>query len=312
MKIIKERIFIEKDIENLIPDNSVFLDIETTHLNYRFSRIYLIGLLGKIGGKFYLYQFLTERKEDERELIIESGKIIDQFDEIITFNGDSFDLNFIRGRGEILDVNTDFLNKTSTDLYIIVRDEGFFLELENRKLKTLEKYLRISREDEFSGKELINKYYEYEKGKIENEKLLLLHNKEDIINMPYLFKLLKIMYRDNTIDLGGFKFQIKSIKIKYNSLYIEGNSNIKTGYFDEGDSGKLEIKNNIFHFNRSLIRDNYSERIKCHYINCDNEELESEYDIKTPEGIYLLKYDRDILYKNIKNLFIYQLNIFLK
>lgn len=310
MKIIKEKIKINQDIENLIPENSIFLDIETTGLNRNFSRIYLIGLLGKKDGDYYLYQFLTESKEDEKDLIIESGEIINQFEEIITFNGNSFDLNFIKIRGNILNVNTNFLNKKSTDLYIMVRDEGGFLELENRRLKTIEKYLGIFREDKYSGKELINKYYEFENGKLENENLLLLHNKEDIINMPYLFQLLKIFEEENMIKLNNFSFLVKKISIKYNSLYIEGNSDIKTGYFDDGKSGILEIKNNNFKFTRSLEKGNYSETIKCQYIDYADKALESNYNIKTPDGIYLLKYDNIILYKNIKELFVYQLNRF--
>lgn len=307
MKFIKEKIQLEKNIENLIPENSIFLDIETTGFSRVYNQIYLIGLLGKIKDEFVFYQFLTEDSSEEKNIILESGKIINQFENIITFNGDSFDLGFIKSKGKKNNIKTNFLDKNSIDLYKIVKNKGFFLELENKRLKTLERYLGIFREDLYSGGELIEFYREYEKGEKSHEGILLLHNKEDIINMPPLFRLFDVIKEKNTVSLGGYDFLLDNIIVNKYKLKISGSCDIKTGYFDEGSLRKLKIKENKFQFEKDILEGNYSKNIKCNYIET-SEHIPNRYKIKTPEGIYLLKQDKNILYKNVKELFIKDLN----
>jgi hypothetical protein len=73
------------------------------------------------------------------------------------------------------------------DLYKRYRAYHSFFGWPDQKLKTLERFLGIDREDPFTGGELIEVYREYARTEDEQlAKALLLHNGEDIENMPAL------------------------------------------------------------------------------------------------------------------------------
>ena len=82
---------------------------------------------------------------------------------------------------------------TSLDLYQKLLPFKKLLGLEHMRQKDLERYLGRSREDLFSGGELISLYQEYLKTADERLlSVLLLHNREDVSEMTGLLPLLEL------------------------------------------------------------------------------------------------------------------------
>ena len=294
MKIIEKRLDL---INDRIPNNSIFLDIETTGFMRKKNRIYLMGTLAKEGNKFIFRQFLTEYKGEEKELLVKTKELLNNFETIITFNGDAFDLGFIEQRAKINSLDFNFQNFKSLDIYREIKDKTFMLDLENQKLKTIEKFLGINREDIFTGGDLIQLYYEYESGNKRLELPLLLHNEEDVLNMPKLFDIFDIIKDKNRIVVGDNLFDVSKILLNRRFLKITGDSTINKAYFNHLSS-EFTIRDNIFDLSTFTKEDNYSKNIKCTYIEKNGLDLNCNYNLKSPQEILLVKYDKEILYKN--------------
>lgn len=302
MKIVEKIINLEKT--NSIPENSLFLDIETTGFSRERGRIYLIGTLSKENNQFIFRQFMTQESWEEKELLKLFKEYLEKYETLITFNGESFDFNFIEKRAQRYHIDIDFSNFKSIDIFKKVKTKSFFMEFDNYKLKTLEKFIGIYREDIFSGGDLISLYYEYENGNKDPrlEQTLLLHNEEDILNLPMLFQLLDILKEKNTIYVNENHFEISKINITKRKLEIQGYTNIAMGYLEK-DLKKLSIENKEFVFSTLIYEDNYNEDLKCLYTEKDDYNLVCKYNIESPNEIFILKFDKQILYFNIKTLF---------
>ncbi len=86
-------------------------------------------------------------------------------------------------------VSSQYINYL--DIFKSVSELKFLLKLPNYKQKTLEGFLNLSRDDLYSGGDLINVYHEYCKEPDDaKEELLLLHNFEDVVGMLDLLPVL--------------------------------------------------------------------------------------------------------------------------
>ena len=136
-------------------------------------------------------QWLAETPREEREILVRAAAFADRFDCLVHFNGDHFDLPYLHRRCEGYGIRDNFLTARSFDLYRELAGCKKFLGLENCRLKTIEKYLGIAREDLYDGGTLIEVYKEYARRHDSKKlKLLLLHNEEDVVGMPELLPLL--------------------------------------------------------------------------------------------------------------------------
>lgn len=181
------------------PEHTCFLDIETTGFSRTYDTIYLIGLVYFQGGMVYTRQYLASCRQDEAQLLKEALDFLSSFDTIITYNGDMFDLPFIKERGRLLrewtpKVRDKADHVRSVDLMRRYRRHQKFFGWPNMKLKTVEACLGIGRQDPFDGGQLIDVFDEYEKsGDQQLEKTLLLHNYEDIVNLRDLLKVEELL-----------------------------------------------------------------------------------------------------------------------
>ena len=135
-------------------------------------------------------------------------ELIKDFDTVIHFNGNSFDIPFVTERGKKYNLEFDFDNYQSIDIYKPVSKLNHILKMENNKQKSFEKLLGINRSDPFSGGDLIEVFKHYVESK--DERLLfplLLHNKEDVWNMGILTDLLSIS------DIFEYKYKVNSYEI---------------------------------------------------------------------------------------------------
>lgn len=188
-----------------IPLTSVcFFDIETTGLSADTSSVYLIGCMYMRNGGWHLIQWFADDYNSEKELLTSFFQHLENYSFLVHYNGSSFDVPYLQKKCRQHHLAQAFPDTLAmVDLYKILRPYRPFMQLSHMRQKNLEEYLGISREDTFSGRELIALYSEYIQSSICKKdgadkllSLLLLHNKEDIacmlpictlLSYPHLF-----------------------------------------------------------------------------------------------------------------------------
>ncbi|MDF1617538.1 ribonuclease H-like domain-containing protein [Petrocella sp. FN5] len=199
------------------PDTMAF-DIETTGFSPKYATIYLIGMVyyDKMKNALIREQWFCEKASDEYELLFNFNAQLKKYNRIYHFNGDQFDLPFIKRRMALYKM--DCPSYISYDLLKILRPFKKTLGLDNLKLKTLEKYFGYNRHDPFSGGDLIQVYEAYLDTKDEPLlQTLLLHNYEDLLGLVGLI---------SHMPLFNLLEQMKEDSIMISEIY---------GYEDEGD-----------------------------------------------------------------------------
>ncbi|MCI8937041.1 MAG: ribonuclease H-like domain-containing protein [Lachnospiraceae bacterium] len=172
-------------LERLAPlDRILFLDIETTGLLSSGSMIYLIGCAFYSEGNWIIRQWFAQSPEEEAELIKSFLSFAEDYTYLIHYNGNSFDLPFIKHKADQYGLSCDFSKIEGLDIYRRIAPYKNFLKLSDCKLKTVERFLGIKREDNYSGGELIQVYKDFI---ISHDyslyHTLLLHNSDDMKGM---------------------------------------------------------------------------------------------------------------------------------
>jgi uncharacterized protein YprB with RNaseH-like and TPR domain len=211
------------DFDLLAPkERIVFFDIETTGLKASTAALYLIGAVTYEDGSWCLKQFFAESPADEEALLRaffdllgekkKNGRVV-----LVSYNGDGFDIPFLQNCIRQYSLGYSFSGMISMDLLKKVRPYKALSGLCDCRLKTVEQFCGIRREDRYNGGELIYVYEEYLRmnamvpGSLEdtplNAKLkahlmdtLLLHNAEDIADMPMIMQVLGY----DSLFTGGF------------------------------------------------------------------------------------------------------------
>ncbi|MCR5666979.1 MAG: ribonuclease H-like domain-containing protein [Eubacterium sp.] len=185
----KKNSYFEKHFFN----KPVFYDIETTGFSRDYHMIYMIGIGQIEDNHITSTQLLAEQEQDEPVILREFFKRIAGSDLLISYNGKRFDLPFILARAKKFDIPLPSTLPPELDLYLEAKPIFRFLSVPDQKLKTMERFFHISREDQMSGKELIEVFKNYQQKHDEkSEQLLLCHNAEDILNLPDLMQLLTL------------------------------------------------------------------------------------------------------------------------
>ena len=295
-----------------------FLDIETTGLSRKFNQIYLIGLVyfNEEKNKWNLKQLFAKNIEQEKILLEKFNSFIDNFNLLITYNGDSFDIPFIKYRFKEHNIDSNIYNIDSFDIYRKIKAESPYLNFNNFKLKTIEEALGIYREDEYSGKDCINFYYQYmnKKDDILKEKILK-HNYDDLY---YLIDILKIFELIDNIKTLSINFNGSNMKIKIENISIEGDL-LKILC----EPSVLDKRRNIIYYQDGINIHWQSQSIaisleigkglitptkKALYFNKTNFpsdmdiELEDLSEYMVPDNILLLKVENKYVMENIKNI----------
>lgn len=191
--IVEKYTIMHKYIKDIF-EKSVYLDIETTGLSWQTSNIISITLLLAGNSQQCIYQLFACNENDEKELLEYFINLIKNKNYAITYNGNTFDLNYLNNKIKYYNLNFDILSLSSIDLYKDVKVVRSKLSIENMKLKTMEKFFGIKRIDTLTGKEIVKLYQSYQiHNKSEHMELILAHNYEDVLYLPILF--------DNILDL---------------------------------------------------------------------------------------------------------------
>ena len=176
---------------NVSLEDAMLYDIETTGLNPKASQLYLLGVLLFHKENSEFIQYFAESVRDEEEILEQFFQLCKTKRVLISFNGEGFDNRFIETMAKSYGKLPLHLNLKQLDLFKLIRKRKKFYGLESASLKSCERFLGIYREDRCSGGELISVYREYLQDKdSEKKNILLLHNREDIQNLPALFSFL--------------------------------------------------------------------------------------------------------------------------
>lgn len=203
----------------------LFFDIETTGLKAGRSNVYLIGLVLYEEGNWVLRQYFSESMLEEQDLLVLFQDEISkkrQFGHpvLVSFNGEGFDINYLKETYREYNLPHPFTDTLSFDLYRVIRPWKKLTGLTSLKLKKVEELCGIFREDKYSGGELIYVYEEYQRlcrilpGGSEDIpqnaalrdhclRTLLLHNEEDIRDLPLVMDICsydRLMHGDFTLE----------------------------------------------------------------------------------------------------------------
>lgn len=260
MRTLKHRLdnfTIEYPLETIAPlDKILFLDIETTGFTAKSASIYLIGAAYYKEDAWHIIQWFATSYDEEKDILNEFYTFSQKYEHFIHFNGNTFDLPFIKQKGVQYGIDFDFAAYGGTDIYRRIFPYKAMLHLEHCKQKDIEVFLGIEREDMFHGGELIEVYKKYveEPSDIAFEALIQ-HNLDDMKGMLLISPILayhdlfhspvkaKKAQANHYADMHGNKKKELIIKINHPAplpvpLSLHNNGCYYSG---EGKSGSLRI-----------------------------------------------------------------------
>lgn len=298
--MIKLNDYIENS--NIFNKKYIVLDIETSGVSRIHSKVLVAGILFS-DGKFIQYAITDEN--EEKELLEEISQILnDQY--IITFNGDIFDIPFIKSRMEFHGLDP-FIEQSSFDIRKYLIKNKYITDINSFSLKEVENYHEIKRFEDFELDSDID-FYTFEEFKNDKFEKILLHNKYDVINTNAILDLVNKIEESKNIYLNERTIKIDSIFHEKNILEIKGNIIPELmDYFIEGHNYSLSINNSSFKLRLHIIEGFLSDNIMgfVHIINYESNFVDtSPYNLRK----YLIPiFDNRYYLENIKNLV---LNIF--
>lgn len=173
------------------PSDIVLFDIETTGFAAEATDLYLIGCCYYENGNWLIRQWFNDDGISEMEILNDFTSFISNYKYILHYNGDGFDIPYVKSKLSKYNCPFEFDKIESIDLYKNLRHYKECMHLENLKQKSLEKYLGIKRLDKYSGGDLIKVYKDYLNNKNETNKTLLIqHNYDDLEGLLYCCSLL--------------------------------------------------------------------------------------------------------------------------
>ncbi|MBQ8590301.1 MAG: ribonuclease H-like domain-containing protein [Firmicutes bacterium] len=228
-----------------------FLDLETTGLSRRRDHIILGGLLRTASdlnrSDTKLIQLLCDHPGEEKAMLTEFWNELKQCQVIVTYNGETFDLSFLKQRffryGIVSEEEMPLF--LSVDLYRVFQNNCPMASLlSDLRQKTVEDALGLTdqRTDRIDGAESVTLYEQYaaiNMSAAPSEKdsctklgdLILLHNSDDIIQLTRLMKILDkvdfhtYMNRKGFLILSGdLRIKTDRISLTQKELCIEGDT----------------------------------------------------------------------------------------
>lgn len=198
------------------------LDIETTGLSSLNNKIIIFGVLEITPEGLISTQYFAENRGEEKAVLKEIPKYLEGFDVIITFNGASFDLPFIKKRlekhGFSLPEKDSFVH---LDLYKVIKKQKELFQLNSYSQKSVEAYMGITREDTISGGESVQLYHAYEKSQNKAyKKTILLHNQEDIYHLSKMLSLYEKLDIHLSMFHTGFLVKKETVKCTVEKIKV--------------------------------------------------------------------------------------------
>ena len=174
--------------------NFAVFDIETTGLSPARCSLILSGILLRKKDGCEVIQFFADSPDDEKTILEKTKDILRKTDFILTYNGRHFDIPFVKTRAAKYGIDFSF-PLYNLDLFQVLQGHSPLREyLPDLKQKTVEIFMGLadSRDDEISGAESVALYERYLKtGAFALEKTILLHNRDDLIQLCRLLPVIE-------------------------------------------------------------------------------------------------------------------------
>ena len=306
-------------------NNLCFLDIETTGFSRKYNQVYLIGLVyyNESEEQWNLKQIFAEDLNEEVEILNCFNNMVSNFKTLITYNGDNFDIPFLKSRMKYYKIENKISKINSFDIYREIKANDSYLNFENLKLKTIEENLGIYREDPYTGKDCIDFYFQYvdnnDKALKEN---ILRHNYEDLYYLAEIVEIFEVLESikslevdldtdNNVTNLNNNKvcIQILDILIKGNVLNIHCKTTpIKkeTNIIHYGENFNLKWQNeNSLMIDLDIKEGWITPTKKASYIEKSQLGMNNILDSSlymVPDNLILLKVEKKWMMENIKNI----------
>ena len=163
------------------PRRVLYLDIETTGLSA--MPLFLVGTMQFDGGDFAIRQFFARNYAEERHLLADLAGYLTGFEMLVTYNGKSFDLPYIRDRAATCRLEIAWPPRHLDLLHEARRRWG--RRLPNCKLTTVEQYICCRRRvDDIPGSEIPAAYHEFVHTEdASTMRRVLHHNALDLLTM---------------------------------------------------------------------------------------------------------------------------------
>ena len=182
---------------------SCVLDIEATGLDLSRCKVILMGLLTETEAGVRITQFLAENHYEEYKVLQATIDYLkdEGIDYLITFNGLRYDIPFINTRLEH-NFMDDRIRLYDFDLYRFLRKcSNLPQRLDSLSQASCEKFFGIAsnRRDTITGRESVAMFDEYAiSGNSTVEKIILTHNREDVLQ---LYQLMQLTSRNEYEDI---------------------------------------------------------------------------------------------------------------
>lgn len=245
-----------------------FLDLETTGLSHQRDHIILGGLLKVSPGyapssaEVQLIQLLCDTPSEEKAMLQAFWDEMTKCQVIVTFNGDSFDLSILKKKL----IRYGILSEEETPLFLSVDLYRLFQNgcpmaslLPDLRQKTVENALGLDdlRKDQIDGAESVTLYEQYAgqpEGDCREElrKVILLHNRDDILQLTRLMKILNKVDLHLHLNRKGFLvpvddyiFKVDQISLNRKELIFEASTRNLNGDRDLFDPAFRLSHNNV-------------------------------------------------------------------
>ncbi|MCH4889422.1 hypothetical protein EZV73_17710 [Acidaminobacter sp. JC074] len=210
----------------------MILDIETTGLSPKYTQVILVGIIYKDENKWLLTQIFCDHRSEEHELLKALQNYIKEDHMLITYNGYAFDIPYLNKRYKAHKMDYQINDSINFDLYRVIRSSKKELNLESYKLKNIEEYLGIYREDQISGKESVALYDRYEHEPSEELRdIILLHNSDDIEYMIPTFQILNHIPMDIIEKYYPFTYNSDDLGLITCTKYLAYESYIEVDFY---------------------------------------------------------------------------------
>lgn len=241
---------------------SLFFDIETTGFSASHTTLYLIGVCyyDSKSQSFRGIQWFNEDGTQESKILSDFLEFATNYDILIHYNGDGFDLPYLKSKAEQFHLTFTLEQLQSFDIYKQCRLTKSLLCLDHIKLKCIEEYLNLNREDTKNGGELIKFYQTYiAKPNALIKQLLLLHNRDDIKGLLQITPILSYNL------LLQNEYIITHLALKDSTAYITLSLNYPLP--KRISKGKKEILLTAYQDTATLRIPIYQEELKFFYPN---------------------------------------------
>ncbi|MER2027325.1 MAG: ribonuclease H-like domain-containing protein, partial [Lachnospiraceae bacterium] len=159
MRIISKSIdFSAQDelLQDIAPLNDfLLLDIETTGLSAEHNAVYLIGCIYHQTDGWNLIQWMDNTGNEEKEVLSSFLLFTSGYRILVHYNGDRFDIPFLRKRIELHSLTDTTFDAKTLDLYKVILPYRRVLGLPDYRQQTMEALLGTGRIEDKSGADLV-------------------------------------------------------------------------------------------------------------------------------------------------------------